>query len=828
MSKSRFIVFLLVLISFPLAAQLYNPLNPFGVGGGNDSRNRYDYEQFLLQQKQSENLIGLDTVDVIKKEIQTTPEELRKLGVDEKLIAELMSLNAFSDSLSILGLKVEQSRKIGEDTLSIQDLQEIIQFQKDELIRKALSLPIAEIYGQSYFRNNVVKLFDEQIINNKPSENYILGSGDEISINIWGRNDVSEKHVISETGEISPKIVGNINLKGISFKNAKELIINRYEKAYGASENSIEVSLNFNRLVSVNIVGEIFNPGTYTFSSANSAFNALVAIDGPNEIGTLRNIFIKRNGQVVKQLDVYNYLLDPGADTDFFLENNDYIFIPPQENIVIIDGAVRRPFKYEMKKGETLQDLIKFAGGLTETAHKEHIGLRRYENNEELYFEINLDSLSKNQKNFQIQNGDSIYVKKINPVRSNVIQVDGAVRVPGGYILRDGDRIADVLFRAGGPARKAELDKGFLFRTNDNRTREVITYTISEILVNQQSNGNVLLEPNDSLLILSRDSIRQEFPVYINGEVRNPGEYQFGENLKLHDLIMLAGNLNTEASSSQIEVTRVMDLSSESPEKGERIVVKRANILASLGLDNEDGDFLLRPFDRVFIRRSPNFEIQQNVVLLGEVMYPGEYSLINKSENVHSLIKRAGGFTQYAFKSASKLNRIEDGQLFLDLKDVFDDPNKSSYNYILSDRDTIIVPKMTNFVSLKGEIKYFSIDTLTDIINVPYEAGRKADYYVKTYGGGFGKYGKKAGTFVQHPNGEIHRSTNFLVFRSFPKVENGSTIIVDETDRKKFEAERRKRKKERKFDWNRAIDSIASAMITVLTVAILYFQIRSS
>ncbi len=826
-------MFLLLMISYTaLNAQHYNPLSPYRGGGQtgqyDDFKKRYDYEQFLLQQQQSEALLGADSINLIRQKIETTPEELRKLGVSEELIEQLTRLNVFQDSLRHLGVKIQLERDAENDTLSIEDLQEIIDFQKDELIRKALSLPQVEVYGQSFFRNNIVKLFDQQTVSNRPANDYVIGAGDEFNVVVWGRNDVTHQHVVDAQGSIHPELVGKIYLKGLSFEKAKALIIERYRKVYGGKDNEIEVSINFNRLISVNLVGELFNPGTYTFSAMNSAFNALVAIDGPNNMGTVRDIYIKRDGQVVQELDVYKYLLDPISNQNFFLEGNDYVFVPTQGNIVTIDGAIKRPMKYEMKQGEGLKDLIKYAGGLSEKAHSEHLSIRRFENNKEQFLEVSLDSLSRFSQDFMLMNGDSIFVKSISTSMRNFVNVRGAMRVPGDYLLRSQDRVADVLFRAGGPADFAALDKGFVFRTSKNTTREILPFKVSEVLVQQSSQGNFLLEPNDSIFVLSLDSIRQEFPVYISGEVKNPGTYQFGENLRLNDLILLAGNFKREAARSQIEVTRVLDLSVEDPQKGERIVVKRADINYDLSLQSADGSFLLQPFDRIFIRRSPNFEIQQDVVLMGEVKYPGEYSLINKGEKIHSLINRAGGFTDYAFRSASKLIRKEEGEIFVDLDDVFENPQESNYNYILSNKDTIVVPKLRNYVTLKGEIKYFIVDTLAEQINVPFEEGKKADYYVKKYGGGFGKYGKKSGTFVQYPNGEVRRANNFLVFKEFPEVENGSTIIVDISDRKKFEEERRKRKRERKFDWNRAIDSIASAMITLLTVAVLIFQLRGT
>ena len=824
MRQRSYLILLFLFITCSVSAQLYNPLNPTGVGS--NYQGRYDYEQFLLQQKQSDLLIKPDTLGDVRTSVETTPEELRKLGVQEEFVEEIMRLNAMQDSLTYLGYMVQKEQNSDNDTITVEYLQNVIEFQKQEIMRKMLALPVAEIYGQEFFRNNVVNLFDKQIINSKPTENYVLATGDEINITVWGKNDVSEQFVIDDQGSIVPDIVGKIYLKGLTFKRAKELVLSKYKEVYG-SQNEVEIALNFNRLIGVNIVGEVFNPGTYSFSSMNSAFNALVAVDGPNQLGTVRSIKIKRGGSTVKTLDVYKYLTNPDGTQDFFLETNDYIFVPPQGEIVSIAGAIKRPKKYEILPNESISDLIKYAGGLEKNAHKGAVGIRRYINNSEEYFELSLDSLNATQSQFLLQNGDSIFIKSIQSLRKNFVVLDGAFKVPGSYILKNNDKVADVIFRAGGPTQDAALNKGFLFRTNRNITREIKTFKVSEILVDQSNLENVLLEPNDTIFLLSMDSIRQEFPVYVNGEVKNPGIYKYGQNLTLQDLMLLSGNFRREAAGGQLEVSRILEFSKEDPKKGERIIVKRSDISKALMIPATDQEFVLEPYDRIVIRRSTNFELQQSVYLMGEVKYPGEYSLINKGEDVYSLISRAGGFTDYAFKEAAELHRIIDGHIFMDLADVFKQPKSSKYNYILSHMDTVVVPKMRNYVSIEGAVKYFVVDSLPVKINVPFEVDKKANYYVNKYAGGFGRHGRKKETYVQHSNGEVQRVRDYWLFKVYPEVENGGTIFVDEKERLAFVEERLKKRKARKFDWNRALDSFASSVISVVTMILLLQQLRN-
>ena len=823
----RFTLAILCFIStLSLSAQLYNPLYPKGTGSSSyeNFEGNYDYEQFLLQNQQSQ-ILGQDSAELARRQIQTDPIELRKLGVPETVIEELTRLNSLQDSLTFLGYQIEQSRE-ENDSLGLEDIKAMIEFQKSEIIRKVLALPPSIIYGQEFFRKNIVHLFDQDKSRIKANEDYILGNGDEISINVWGNREVSEKFVIDGEGGISPTFVGRVYLQGMTLSKAREVLTQKYAKAYGTDNTKVEISLNYYKLIQVNIVGEVLNPGSYTFSAMNSAFNALVAVDGPNQIGSVRNIFIKRDGQTIGELDLYDYLLNPTNSQNVFLYENDFIFVPLQGSIVSIAGAVRRPLKYEMKENESVADLIKYAGGLNENAYTKNVLLRRFDENQEVFLELNLDSLTQNQSSFLLQNGDSLFFKSIQADQGNFVKMGGAVRVPGNYVINSGDRIADVLFRAGGPTENAALDKAYLIRNNNVVVQKFYTFNVSKVLVNQNNGDNLLLESTDSIYLIAKDSSRQFFPVTITGEVNNPGEYQYGENLRLGDLILLAGDFKREAVNSQLEVSRILELSSENPTKGERILIKRLEVGKDLAIDPVESDFLLEPFDRIYIRRSPNFELQQSVVILGEVQYPGEYSLINKKERINSLVKRAGGTTEFAFKSATRLKRVEQGPILVDLDKVDNIPN-SNYNYILANKDTIFVPKMYNYVTLKGNLKYFELDSTTTQVNVPYEEGKSGPYYVRKYGGGYSKFTNPRSTFVTQPNGEVQRASQRVVFPGGPRVDNGATVTVMTKDRKRLEEERIDLFKKKNFSWNRAIDSFASALISMLTIVVLILQIRS-
>ncbi len=833
--RQRFLLFISILaLSFlvPMEAQILSPFDSRqfdyeNSNSGSGDYNRFDYEAFLLQNQQSQSLIGQDTLAQIRQKLSTTPDELRKLGVDNAIIDELTSLNALQDTLAFISYDLARAQADQGDTMQIEQIQAIIQFRKDELLRKALALPEATIYGQEFFRRNVMELYDESYSSRRPPENYILGEGDEISIAMWGTRDLSEKHIIGESGEITAPLVGRIYLKGLRYDVARKLIKGRYESIYGSPQEEMEVTVNFSRIIRVNIVGELFNPGTYTFSSTNSVFNALVAMDGPNDLGSLRKIFIKRGGKTIRQMDVYKYLSDPRSEENFFLEDNDYIFVPAQGPVVTLAGEVRRPYKYEMLEDEGLLDLIDFAAGFTGQAYTKSVNIRRFQNSEEVLLEINVDSLRSSATDFPLYNGDSIYVKQIPSSLRNYVYVEGAVRVPGQYGLKKGDKVADMLYRAEGPLPGANLEKAYIFRLNEEREREAIVFDLAKVLTDRGHESNVEVQGLDTIFIVSRDSSIQETPINISGMVHRPGEFNYAKNLTLGDLLFLAGGLKMEARGGMIEVSRLAFFSEDENKKGRRTIVQRFNISLDNKLDSEAKEYDLTAFDRIVIYASPEFEVPQSVVVMGEVEYPGEYTLLDKSENVHSLIARAGGLTEHAHGAASKLLRMEQGPVLMNIDNVLEAPLESRYNYILSDKDTIYVPKLLNTVALKGYIGYFAVDSLHQI-NVPFEQGKSAIYYVEKYGSGFMHRGNKTNIFVQQANGEIERVRRFMGFGRHPQVGVGATIIVDSQEQEALIARRDEERREKPFDWNRAIDSIAGAAVTVLTVVVLIVQLSNN
>ncbi len=787
------------------------------------------YEKFL---KEQENAL-FDSLDVEKK-ILLSPEELKKLGIGDEVIAEILKLQLQQDSIGSIKDKYDKLKKkeLGvKDSVSLEDVEQLIEQQKEMIVRKALSLPEVELYGHGFFRKNLLKLFDEEVKMRVP-ENYTLSVGDEVSIVIWGDDNYSRSFLIDDDGSIAPKLVGKISLRGLTFADAKSLLKKKFSTAFDLRKSNFKVSLNYTRIISVNLVGELFNPGTYTFPALNSVYNALVAIEGPNNMGSVRNIFVKRNGETIKTFDLYKYLTDPNSKQDFFLEDNDYVVVPSAKNLVAIEGEVKRPFTYELIEEEGIMDLLNYCGGLKSSAHTKAIAVKRVENNEEILLNVDYQSLKKEQGDFALQDGDSVFVYKLPDVLRNYVQVVGAVKIPGKYQLRKGERIADLLFRAEGVIDEAYIERGYVFGRDENLKKKVNTFNVKDILANPNSKDNIVLNDLDTIQILNKENFRQNFPVNISGAVHLPGEYVYADGLTLKDLLFYAGGLKQEAANNRIEISRVLNFQDDAgldeltdSGNSSRIVIDYVDVAFDLSLTDGSELFELKPYDHIFVRTSPDFELQQNVKLQGEVKYPGKYSLVNKNERISSLIKRAGGLTDYAFIEGATLFREQDsiGHVILELNKI--NLNKRGqnlrYDYILTDGDSLHIPKIKDFVSISGAVNFPGIDTLNQI-NVPWEGYRSAKYYINKYAASFDGDAKKRSTLVTQANGKVQHTQNYVLFKKYPVVEKGGNIFVDIKDRKKPE-NRKQRINRRQFNF----EQVTAAAIPVLTLIILLQQALS-
>ena len=771
------------------------------------------------------------------------------------------------------------------------------------------------IYGQSIFRNGSINVFQQGDELQLP-ESYVLGVGDEVSVSIFGRSQFEDKYKIRSDGYIRI-LDGNrrILLKGASITSAKEKLYKAFSNYYNFSAGEFELIVSSQRTVNVGIYGEVNRVGNFKLIAFNNAINALVASGGPNQIGTLRRIQLLKAEGGVQVIDVYEYLNDPSRADQYFIEDNDVIHVPVQGNIISLEGAVKRPLKYEMLKGEDLFDLLSYAGGLREDAYRKTFELYRFENDERIKLDIPYSNLQANRTSFKLKDGDRIVVEAVEESARNYVNVqgevvnrgeferrenmkvsdlvdlaglkpesytakallirtnpdqtknfiwlniedinenkssprnillsdkdvltiwdrarytdkksfsvNGAVRVAGDFVYDESEnlRVTDAIFLAGG--KKSDAGKIVMIYRKDPsvpNSLEYIKVNLQEIEDNPESNQNIKISGYDVIEIMSRNKFEDEQFISIQGAINNPGDYAYGQNMTIGDAIILAQGLKLGASTNNIEVSRLV-FQDNNPTK---TVVANLNISRNFEFDaSSDANYVLEPYDNVYIRFVPEFELQKEIKVLGEVKYPGPYSLLNDNEKITDIISRAGGLTNEAFPDGAKLFRQEDslGYIVLRLDEVLNSPN-SKYNYILKDGDKIDVPKKLDFVTISGATRVDEVLDSTIIgpnkeIQVAYHQGKNALFYIDYYAGGLHSEAKKNLIFVENANGEVKKTKRKFPFGyKYPKVKNGSHIKV----RSRSDLDQLKDENKEDVDWTRVLgDSVAQAM-SILTLILL-------
>ena len=793
------------------------------------------------------------------------PEDLRPSDIPSKQVLKQIGL---SDSEIKQALDFKYSR--GEFQTSKSDtienfskLKKLYSSFDDTLVLDTTSYPKGRIFGQDIFRNQNISFF-QKALDAKAPENYKVGSGDEISISVWGYNDFSETLEVDERGYISPSSYGRIYVKGITFKNMRSILKKKFSSFFDMQNSEIDVALSYSRVITVNIIGEVYNPGSYTIPAINTAFNALIAAGGPNQLGSVRNIYIKRDGVTIDSLDIYKFLFDPLKTNDIYLQDGDYLFIPPANNVVEMSGAINRPYTYEAKKGESVGDLIKYAGGFISTAFKDIITLKRLDYNNIKVYDIKQSDLFIEN----IQDGDQIMVNQISNKLSNVVTVNGDVGVSGEYEFTENETLLELLKRSKCITNKTFLEKVYIIRVNDDRTKTHLSINLKAIIDNPSHKDNIQLKEFDVIRVLSIDDFDDDFNIVVKGAVRNAGKFDFGSGMNLQAALILSGGLTQQAQGSRVEVSRIMEYDIETNKlKPRRTVVKNIKIGDDLVLSSDAEEFILQPFDQVFVRSNPDFEPAVNVTILGEVKYPGTYSILRKNEKVSSLINRAGGLTNYAYLDGVKMFRSFDIEMSIDnefqemnlsneLKEsILNSPDvaniyteelqrkneeffnqennektlfksidmvylnldkalknsQSRFNLVLNEGDSIIIPKTMDVVHITGELMNLEGNS----ISAPFFQRKRAHYYVKNFAGGFNRGNDRSNTVVIYPNGIAKKSRDFVLFKVSPKVSKGSTIRVASKKAKQ------KKRKESKVDWNKQIENAMLKISAVLTLWVL-------
>lgn len=648
--------------------------------------------------------------------------------------------------------------------------------------------PEDQVFGRNIFTNK--NLSFEPDMNVATPQDYRLGPGDEIIIDIWGASENSIRQEISPDGCITIPGLGMISLNGLNIADAREYLKSELSKIYADEGNQIQVTLGNTRSIKVNVMGEVMVPGTYTLSAFASVFHALYSAGGITDLGSLRDIRVSRNGNTVANVDVYEYILQGKTEGNISLQEGDVIIVPTYEAIVKVEGKVKRPMKYEMKSDENISTLLKYAGFFAANAYKNSVRVVRQEGRQ-----FSVATVDRNDfASFKVMDGDVVTADSIINRFSNKLEVVGAVYRPGIYEFCDNiNTVKELLTQADGLLGDAFTNRAVLYRQRENLTSEVLSVDVKGIM-----NGtapDVELKNNDLLYIPSIHDIKYSGDVYISGEIKNPGIYPYSDNMTLEDFVITAGGLKDEASLVRVDVSRRIkdNKGTEATETvGQNFTF---GLKDGFIVDGEPG-FVLEPYDQVFVRKSPGYNVQKNVKVNGEVLYEGEYSLNFKNERLSSLIERAGGITAFGYAKGAKLTRVANDDekkrmedvlklmrrelgegltdsLKLELDSVFTvgiDLEKalakpgSSADIVLREGDVISVPEMTSTVKINGAVMMPNTVTYMD--------GENVRYYLNQ-AGGYSQSAKKSKKFIIYMNGQVER-----VKARSKKVEPGCEIVV--------------------------------------------------
>lgn len=647
-----------------------------------------------------------------------------------------------------------------------------------------------EIFGHSIFANKA--LVFEPNANMATPENYRLGPGDEVIIDIWGASQSTFRDFISPDGYVNIDMLGLVYLNGKSVKSANEYLKNKYSQIFsgisGDTPNAeIKLTLGQTRSIQVRVMGEVVNPGTYTVSSFASVFHALYLAGGVTEIGTLRAVKVTRNNKVVATLDIYDYLLNGKTDGDITLADGDVITASTYTSLVNVEGGVKRPMYYEMKEGETAYDLLVYAGGFARNAYRGDVRVERVGAKEMQMF--TLDEAA--QKTFLVQDGDIMNVDTIANTFENVVEVKGALYRPGKFQLGTVNTLKELLEIAGGLRPDAYTNRAVLNRRMPDMSMENLAVDIKGIL--DGTAADVELRNNDVLYVQSVQDMNDTKYVNIYGEVIFPGKYKYAENTKIEDVILIAGGLTNRASAVRVEVVRKNYDSYARTSNDTLSTVYTFDIDKDLNVSG-DADFVLMPYDAIYVRRSPSFVEQRNVHVEGEIAFAGTYVLKNKNMRISDLVSMAGGVTGSAYIKGAHLERKltalerarmeqtlkvvqrqmdsvdiakivipEVQNVGINLEEALKSPGSES-DVVLRPGDKLVIPEYVNTVTISGNVMYPN--------TVTYKEGKNLKYYINQ-AGGYGLNAKKSKAIILYKNGTIARAKNKASY-----IEPGCEIIV--------------------------------------------------
>ncbi|HMI00847.1 MAG TPA: SLBB domain-containing protein [Pedobacter sp.] len=689
---------------------------------------------------------------------------------------------------------IKSQTKISDDTLA-----------KKQDIFEGLK---PKIFGTDLFKNT--NLTFEPNLRMATPKSYVVGPDDELLIDLSGDNDVNYKLKVSPDGTIRLQYVGLVSVSGLTIEQATAKIRTSMSGTYPGLRNgrtNVAVTLGNIRSIKVTVVGEVVKPGSYTIPSLYTVFNVLYESGGPNQNGSFRKIQVVRNNKVVSTVDVYDFLLNGIQKSNIRLQDQDVINVPVYQTRVEVSGEVKRPALYEVLNTESLEDVIRFAGGFSNQAYTAQIKVLQNTNKERKITDVPADDYIK----YNPLNGDKYIVEAILDRFENRVEISGAVFREGPYELDKGLTLKGLIEKANGLKEDAFLNRAYINRLNADNTQALISFDLSKVIAGTEP--DIPLQREDKITISSLFDLRDEYKISIQGEVRYPGTFDYADSISLGDLIQKAGGFREGATPNRIEVSRRVknsDATSMSARTAEVFTINVDPQLRILG-----PKFILKPFDMISVRSSEGYQVQKQVKLEGEVLYPGTYTITQKNEKISDLIKRAGGLTPLGYAAGASLkrpgaekvnpedrnvinNKDEEEKKYLNLKRAREAGAKdtlqkevelkliqsdlvgidlerilkkpaSKYDLTLEDGDVIRIPRQLQTVKVTGEI--------LNPNSIVYSSGKSFKQYIKG-AGGFTTSALRGGAYIKYANGSVEAASKFLFFNNYPQVKPGAEILV--------------------------------------------------
>ena len=652
-----------------------------------------------------------------------------------------------------------------------------------------------QVFGRNIF--NTRNLTFEPSVNLATPSNYRLGPGDEVIIDIWGASQNTIRQQISPDGTINIQKIGPVNLNGLTIAEANDYLKKTLNKIYNGLNNAndptsdIRLTLGGIRTIQINVMGEVVQPGTYSLSSFSTVFHALYRAGGVSDIGSLRNVQLVRNGKNIATIDVYQFIMKGNIQDDIRLQEGDVVIVPAYDVLVKIDGKVKRPMRFEMKKDENLSTLISYAGGFDADAYTRSLRVVRQNGQE---YEVNTVK-DLDYSVYKMRNGDVVTAEAILNRFTNKLEIRGAVYRPGIYQLNGKlNTVRELVNEAQGLTGDAFLNRAVLYRQREDLTTEVIPVDIKAIM--DGTSPNIILAKNDILYIPSIHDLEDRGDVVIHGEVAKPDSYPYADNMTLEDLIIQAGGLREAASVVRVDVSRRIRNPHSTVDNDTIGRTYTFSLKEGFVIDGTPG-FVLQPYDEVYVRRSPGYQAQQNVVVEGEILFGGSYAMTSREERLSDLINKAGGTTNYAYLRGAKLTRVANASekkrmgdvirlmsrqlgeamidslgirvedhftVGIDLEKALANPG-STADIVLREGDVVFIPKSTNTVKINGAVMVPN--------TVSYMKGENIDYYLNQ-AGGYSENAKKSKKFIVYMNGQVTKVKG----SGKKQIEPGCEIIV--------------------------------------------------